>query len=76
MQYTVSVDGIEAGIARLIDDETGERVFNMPIALLPDGVAEGDVLEFAITVNPKMKEEKQQSVMDLLKELTEGKHLK
>jgi hypothetical protein len=36
------VDGIEEGVARLEAD--GERIFTLPVSLLPAGVREGQVL--------------------------------
>ena len=76
MQYIVTVDQIQEGIATLIDDATGEICFKMPLALLPEDVADGDVLDFSISINKEEKINKEQSVMDLLRELTQGKHLK
>ncbi len=39
---TWTVDGIEEGVARV--EEDGRRMLHVPLALLPRGVGEGDVL--------------------------------
>lgn len=76
MKITVTVDQVEQGLARLVDFETGEHVFNMPVALLPADISENDILEFDITKNQEKKQKQQEAVEDLLQELLQGKHLR
>jgi hypothetical protein len=45
----VFVDAIESGRARLL---LGETAFELPVALLPDGVREGCWLELTATIVP------------------------
>lgn len=41
-EHSWSVDGIEEGVARI--EEDGERMLQIPLHLLPDRVAEGQLL--------------------------------
>jgi hypothetical protein len=47
---TVTVDSIEAGVAVLVDDE---RSASVPVAWLPDGAKEGDVLRLSLEPDPE-----------------------
>lgn len=76
MKISVTVDQLQDGLARLVDFETGEHAFNMPVELLPPDIRENDILEFSITRDLGRKQEQQEAVKDLLQELLQGKHLR
>ena len=76
MKISVTVDQLQDGLARLVDFETGEYAFNMPVELLPSDIEENDILEFSITRDLSRKQEQQEAVKDLLQELLQGKHLR
>lgn len=76
MKISVTVDQLDNNIARLVDFETGEYSFNMPVALLPKDIRENDVLEFDITKNDSQKQKQEEVVENLLQELLQGRHLR
>lgn len=62
------IDRIEGDKAVVLVKGGGEMY--LPLATLPDGINEGTVLQFNITVDKEKEEERKQKVLDLQKRLT------
>ena len=62
------IDRIEGDKAVVLIKGGGEMY--LPFASLPDGINEGTVLQFNITVDKEKEEERKQKVQDLQKRLT------
>jgi hypothetical protein len=61
------VDRLEGDMAVLLVDESLK--LNVPIALLPDGVREGDILDISITIDEKATEDAKERVSSLMARL-------
>lgn len=64
------VDRVEGGGAVLeaLDDSFS---FALPASVLPDGVGEGDVVEFDLSNDPERREQEHQEVQELQNQLIE-----
>lgn len=62
-----TVDRLEDDIAVLLVDESMK--LNVPVALLPAGVREGDVLEISITIDEKATGDAKERVSSLMERL-------
>ena len=67
MTIKLSVDRIEGGQAVLITEHKQE--ISWPLASLPDGIKEGQILNFTISDNEKATEEKDKLAKDILNEI-------
>ncbi len=65
----VTVDRLEGGVAVLLVRDGESTKFNMPIALLPEGIREGDILDIAITVDEKVAEDSKARISSLMERL-------
>lgn len=68
----VVIDRIEGSIAVLQDYDNEKISFDLPLSYLPEGARAGDHLSVSFTLDPASRLETEESVGDLLKELTEG----
>jgi hypothetical protein len=62
-----TVDRFEGDMAVLLVDESIR--FNMPVAMLPNGVREGDVLEISIIIDEKATKDAKVRVSSLMERL-------
>ena len=65
-----TVDRIEGACALLVDTEG--RLGEVPISWLPEGVGEGDVLEWSISRRPDAQSVRVQRVQGLLETLSQA----
>jgi hypothetical protein len=62
-------DRFEGDVAVLLVRDDESIKLNMPIALLPEGVREGDILDIAITIDKKAAEDSKARLASLMKGL-------
>lgn len=65
----ITLDRFEGNVAVFLLRDDERIKFNMPTALLPEGVQEGDVLEISITRDEKATEDSKARVSSLMKQL-------
>lgn len=64
-----TVDRFEGGMAILLIRDDKSMKLNVPIALLPEGVREGDILEISITIDEKATGDAKERVSNLMERL-------
>lgn len=62
------IDRFEGGWAVI---EQGDKTFNIPVALLPEGAAEGDLISIKITLDPEAAGRRREAVRRLADRLFE-----
>ncbi len=73
---TAVIDRVEGELAVLLMGEEGETRLNVPLALLPEGCREGDILNISIERDPQatsLAKERVTGLMDKLKKRSQGK---
>lgn len=67
--FQVSLDRVEEGLAVLLLREDESVRFTLPLALLPEGAREGDILEVAIRRDVAATEEARRRVADRIERM-------
>ena len=68
MNYMLIIDRIEEDWAVI---EYGKKTFNIPLALLPQGAKEGDVINVLVTVDESAAKSRTDDIKALAKDLFE-----
>jgi hypothetical protein len=69
VEMKVTLDRFEGDMAVLLVRDDESIKFNMPIALLPEGCQEGDILDISITRDAKATEDSKARVSSLMERL-------
>ena len=67
--FHLTVERIHDHTAVLLGGDNDELSFAMPLALLPKGIREGDVLAVNISIDDNEKQNRLNIIADLLKDL-------
>lgn len=68
-QLRVFVDRIEGNMAVLLTEEDGQQLI-LPVRLLPNKCAEGDVIDITFEINKEAAKKAKQEVQNLIDELS------
>jgi hypothetical protein len=71
-RFSASIDRIEEGVAVLITRDAEPVRFTLPLAFLPDGSREGDIVDMAFRRNVAATEEARRRVAEGIERLKTG----